>query len=148
MAPAWRASSRPAFKYNQGRYAANIKLSSNTLFLFRIEFCQAYPRFKFNCRLGISRSHHLARPTPGGPEIDDDRNIITGNVLLKMTLPLIPAGCPLNKASLHLPQRGCCAKRSDGIRFTAWQWDKQCAVYSCDHLFLKNLVTKDIRQSE
>jgi hypothetical protein len=71
------------FEYDHSGNAANVKLPCNSLFLFSIEFGKAHPRFKRNSRLGIGRSHHLAWPAPGRPEIDNNRNIVSCDLLLK-----------------------------------------------------------------
>lgn len=71
------------FENDQCRNAAYTVAGGKALFLFGVEFGQAYMGFQLRGGLCEGRRHHLARAAPGSPEIHDDRNIAAADMAIE-----------------------------------------------------------------
>jgi len=74
----------PVLEDDGGRNALNAELLSNQGLGFRIDFGEAKPRLQLSGGLMEDRSHHLARPAPGSPEIHNYRNFVARNIFVKI----------------------------------------------------------------
>jgi hypothetical protein len=68
---------------NQGWNTANVQLGANSLFCLGIELCQPHPGLQLACRLLECRGHHFTGTAPRRPEINNHRDIVPGDMLLK-----------------------------------------------------------------
>jgi hypothetical protein len=85
-----------------------------------IHLRQPDPRFELVRRLLELWRHHLARPAPWRPEIDQQRQIAAPtwreNVAVVNSM-----GSPVNKGCWQRPQLGCSDSFAVGTRLMDWQ---------------------------
>jgi len=67
----------------QGRNALDTKPGGDALFILGVELGKPHTWFQLSGRLLKRWCHHLARATPGGPEIDQYRNVVAVDMLLE-----------------------------------------------------------------
>src|SRR5260370_16572983 len=71
------------FERNQSRNTANAEAGGNRRLLVDIDLGEASTRLKLLRRLVEDRRHRTARPTPGGPEVDDQRHTVALDMLVE-----------------------------------------------------------------
>ena len=80
----WLTNNLPTtLEYRDRRNTLDPELRSGRLFSVSIQLGQPEKRLKLSGSLFKGGRHHLARPAPGCPEIDDDRDVATADVLVE-----------------------------------------------------------------
>jgi len=120
---------------DQGGDGLDAKLAGQGLFFFCVDLCQTDVGLKEACGLVKGGAHHFTGPTPGGPEVDEDRNVVATHMALEKGTGKIYRG--LTKQGLRAFSTFGIVTEADGgdtvFRGTGWADNMKRGIHDVAH---------------